>query len=281
MIVTRDPDLAARMRSLRNQGRAPTDSWLQHTEIGYNYRLSEIACTLGIGQMQRLPSILNRREEIARIYRQHLSAENRLTLPIDEIPGCRISWFVYVVRLAIEFTAAHRDQVIRELEQAGIGCGRYFAPVHLQPAYADLPSAADLSVTESVATRTIALPFFNRINDSQIVTACEALKLAIRRIYLQTPDRSNNQWSRTRANMPFFFDERNIAARAARRLGLVVLSAAFLPMLRARQPSEGMEPFTSQQPRNGAGGPAVPRPRGDNVCRGRKGRSKPHPGQGE
>jgi len=182
MIVTRDPDLAAHMRRLRNQGRAPTDSWLQHTEIGYNYRLSEIACTLGIGQMRRLPSILNRREEIARTYRQHLSAENRLTLPTDQIPGCRISWFVYVVRLAIEFTDAHRDHLIRELEQAGIGCGRYFAPVHLQPAYADLPSAADLSVTESVASRTIALPFFNRINDSQIVTVCEALKLAIRRI---------------------------------------------------------------------------------------------------
>ena len=182
MIVTRDPDLAGHMRRLRNQGRAPTDSWLQHTEIGYNYRLSEIACTLGIGQMQRLASILNQREEIAHAYRQHLRAESRLTLPIDEIPGCRISWFVYVVRLAEGFTAAHRDQVIRQLEQAGIGCGRYFAPIHLQPAYADLPAAVDLPITESIATRTIALPFFNRINDSQILTVCEALKLAIRRI---------------------------------------------------------------------------------------------------
>ena len=182
MIVTRDPDLAAHMRSLRNQGRAPTDNWLQHTEIGYNYRLSEIACTLGISQMRRLPCILARREEIARAYRQYLSVENRLTLPIDEIPGCRFSWFVYVVRLAEGFTAAHRDQVIRELEQAGIGCARYFAPIHLQPAYADLPAAADLPITESVASRTIALPFFNRINDSQIVTVCEALKLAIKRI---------------------------------------------------------------------------------------------------
>jgi perosamine synthetase len=182
MIVTRDPDFAAHMRSLRNQGRAPTDSWLQHTEVGYNYRLSEIACTLGIGQMQRLAAILDRREEIARVYRQHLSAEDRLTLPIDEVPGCRISWFVYAVRLADAYTAAHRDLVIRELEQAGIGCARYFAPIHLQPAYADVPFAADLPITESIASRTIALPFFNRINDSQILAVCEALKLAIRRI---------------------------------------------------------------------------------------------------
>jgi len=182
MIVTRDAGLASHMRSLRNQGRAPTDSWLQHTEIGYNYRLSEIACTLGIGQMRRLPAILDRREEIAHIYRQHLSAERRLILPIDEMPGCRISWFVYVVRLADKFTAADRELVIRELEQAAIGCGRYFAPIHLQPAYADVPVPADLPVTESVALRTIALPFFNRINDSQIVTVCDAQKLAVRRI---------------------------------------------------------------------------------------------------
>jgi perosamine synthetase len=170
------------MRSLRNQGRAPTDSWLQHTEIGYNYRLSEIACTLGISQMRRLASILDRREEVARIYRRHLGAEDRLTLPIDEIPGCRISWFVYVVRLADGFTAAYRDLVVRELERAGIGCARYFAPIHLQLAYAAVPVAADLRITESIASRTIALPFFNRINDSQIVTVCEALRLAIRRI---------------------------------------------------------------------------------------------------
>jgi perosamine synthetase len=182
IIVTRDAGLASHMRSLRNQGRAPSDNWLQHTEIGYNYRLSEIACTLGIGQMRRLPAILERREEIARVYRQHLSAEDRLTLPIHELPGCRISWFVYVVRLRDALTAAHRDQVIQELEHSGIGCARYFAPIHLQPAYAGLPIAADLPVTESIASRTIALPFFNRINDSQILAVCEALRLAIRRI---------------------------------------------------------------------------------------------------
>jgi perosamine synthetase len=182
MIVTRDADLAAHVRRLRNQGRAPTDNWLQHTEVGYNYRLSEISCTLGIGQMRRLSAILERREEIAGAYRQQLSTEGTLILPIDEMPDCRISWFVYVVQLADAFTAAHRDQVIRALQQAGIGCARYFAPIHLQPAYAGLPTVADLSITESIASRTIALPFFNRINDSQILAVCETLKPAIRRI---------------------------------------------------------------------------------------------------
>ncbi len=182
MIVTRDAGIAARMRSLRNQGRGASDSWLQHTEVGYNYRLSEIASTLGIGQMRRLDEILERREQVARLYRQRLGAEAGLILPVDEIKGGRISWFVYVVRLADRFTAGHRDQVVHELEQAGIGCGRYFAPIHRQPAYADLRDEGNLVVTESVASRTVALPFFNRINDSQVDRVCETLRGAIRRI---------------------------------------------------------------------------------------------------
>ena len=182
MIVTRDGGLAGRMRSLRNQGRSVSDGWLQHSEVGYNYRLSEVACTLGIGQVRRLASILDRREAVARSYREKLSSVQELILPVDDIAAVRISWFVYVVRLAEQFTAGQRDEVVRYLEQAGIGCGRYFAPIHLQPAYANLPFAADLSVTESVASRTIALPFFNRINDSQIAAVGAALKRAIRRI---------------------------------------------------------------------------------------------------
>jgi perosamine synthetase len=170
------------MRSLRNQGRTPSDSWLQHTELGYNYRLSEIACTLGIGQMRRLEAILRRREEIARLYHRHLCSEASLTLPVIEIPGVRISWFVYVVRLTQAFTPVHRDQIIRDLERAGIGCARYFAPIHLQRAYAEFPPTAPLPVTEFAASRTIALPFFNRMNDSDVASVCATLKQAIQRI---------------------------------------------------------------------------------------------------
>jgi perosamine synthetase len=191
MIVTRDPALAARMRSLRNQGRASSNAndWLQHQELGYNYRLSDIACTLGIGQMHRLPEILARRETIARLYHHHLapltepSSDPSLTLPLLDIPNTRISWFVYVVRLTADFTPAHRDQVIHALQQAGIGCGRYFAPIHLQPSYANFPPTAPLPITEFVASRTIALPFFNRINESKLRTVCDTLQQAIRRIH--------------------------------------------------------------------------------------------------
>jgi len=182
MIVTRRPELAARMRSLRNQGRAACDGWLQHDELGYNYRLSEIACTLGIGQMQRLESILDRREQIARRYHSLLAREAKLELPALDVPGLRISWFVYVVRLARGYTTADRDQVKGDLERAGIGCGRYFAPIHLQAAYTEWRGLVPLPVTESVASRTIALPFFNRINDVEIAEVCDVLKRSLGRI---------------------------------------------------------------------------------------------------
>jgi len=182
MIVMRQAELAVRVRSLRNQGRTASDAWLQHDELGYNYRLSEVACTLGIGQMERLESILDRREEIARRYHSLLASEPKLELPALDVPGLRISWFVYVVRLASGFTQADRDQVIADLERAGIGCGRYFAPIHLQPAYAEWRDRADLPITESVASRTIALPFFNRINEAEIAEVCDVLKRALGRI---------------------------------------------------------------------------------------------------
>lgn len=182
MVVTRSAELAARMRSLRNQGRPASGAWLQHEEVGYNYRLSEMACTLGIAQMQRLEGILERREQVARQYHRKLASESRLELPMQELAGAYISWFVYVVRLASGYTQADRDRVIADLEQAGIGCGRYFAPIHLQSAYTEWRGRTALPVTESVASRTIALPFFNRINEAQIAEVCDVLKRALRRI---------------------------------------------------------------------------------------------------
>jgi perosamine synthetase len=190
MIVTRDPALAATMRSLRNQGRRPSDDWLQHTDLGYNYRLSDIACTLGLGQLRRLPEILARRAEVARLYHHHLASEQSLILPPLELadapdapdatdaPRTSISWFVFVARLAPTFTATDRDSILSHLHQAGIACARYFAPIHLQPAYAAYRNA-HLPVTESVAARTLALPFFNRLTEPEITEVATNLRTAL------------------------------------------------------------------------------------------------------
>jgi perosamine synthetase len=182
MIVTRDAALAATMRSLRNQGRRPSksesDNWLQHTDLGFNYRLSDIACTLGLGQLRRLPEILARRAEVARLYHHHLASERHLILPPLEVPNTRISWFVFVVRLSPSFTAEDRDAIVAHLHRSGISCARYFAPIHLQPAYAAYRHT-HLPVTESIAARTLALPFFNRLTEPEITEVATNLRTAL------------------------------------------------------------------------------------------------------
>lgn len=178
MVVTRRPELAKRIRALRNQGRYESDDWLQHSELGYNYRLSEINCALGLAQLTRLEEILQQREKVARQYHQLLAHVRGLILPAIDVPSIRISWFVYVVRLDASFSEADRDSIVASLTQAGIGCGRYFAPIHMQPSYAAWRNAA-LPVTEAQACRTIALPFFNRITEDEIAQVCDVLRTAL------------------------------------------------------------------------------------------------------
>jgi len=176
VVVTQNPRIAKSARSLRNQGRGDPDEWLQHTELGYNYRISEMNCALGIQQLKRIETILHRRESIAQEYDSRLNAHSELKLPLLIAPRRRLSWFVYVVRLGAVFTQSQRDWIAREMAMRGIGCGRYFAPIHLQPIYrSDSDRRVDLQVTESNAARSLALPFFNRIEAKQIDEVCESL----------------------------------------------------------------------------------------------------------
>jgi perosamine synthetase len=171
VVATQDDALARRIRALRNQGRYESDDWLQHSELGYNYRISDINCALGLAQVSRLEEILEARERVASAYHQHLAQYEGLVLPPRAVAAGRISWFVYVVRLV----TADRDKVMRELAAAGIGCGRYFAPIHQQPSYAAWRHSARLPVTEAEAARTLALPFFNRLSPGEIDEVCDTL----------------------------------------------------------------------------------------------------------
>jgi perosamine synthetase len=176
MIVTGNARVASAARALRNQGRTDPENWFQHSEVGYNYRISEMNCALGISQLTRIEAILSLRENVARRYDDKLRGDENLILPVMDLPRRKISWFVYVVRLSAAFTQSHRDWIAREIDHRGIGCGRYFAPIHLQPAYSSaLATRTDLAVTEREASRTLALPFFNRLRDDQIDEVCANL----------------------------------------------------------------------------------------------------------
>jgi perosamine synthetase len=179
MVVTRDAAMAETMRALRNQGRRPGDGWTDHRLLGYNYRISELNCALGVSQMKRLGPMLAQREAAAIRYAKELAAVPEVIPPLLTMDGGRVCWFVYVVRLAARFTAAQRDFVCGRLTERGIDCGRYFAPLHRQPLFAAYGSDIDLAVTEQVSDRTLALPFFNRITEEQIVEVCAQLRDAI------------------------------------------------------------------------------------------------------
>jgi perosamine synthetase len=201
-VLARDAAHATRLRSLRNQGRGPqrcpdpegypgthfvdgvegrgpNADWLDHAEPGYNYRLSELACALGRVQLSRIDEILDLRQAAAERYNELLAAIPGLELPTLTLPRRTISWFVYVVRLPQQ---AHRDRVRAALADRGIATGRYFPPIHLQPAWRTYPSAAaaKLPLTESIAGRTLALPFFTRITAAQQEQVANALEEILR-----------------------------------------------------------------------------------------------------
>jgi perosamine synthetase len=177
MILTDDDDLADMCVSLRNQGRGSADGWLSHERLGYNFRLSDINCALGTAQLSRIDRIKAKRRQVANWYQQMLADDDRLIVP-SEPPGCDMSWFVFVVRLADEFTLEQRNQVLRAMTDAGIGVGNYFPPVHLQPFMARQfgYKPGDFPVTESVCKSTIALPFHNNLTADEVAVVCGQLK---------------------------------------------------------------------------------------------------------
>lgn len=177
MLVTADAGMAALFRSMRNHGRDDETDSSRHDRLGYNYRLSELACALGAAQLDRLDASLAKRRTIAAEYSRRLSANPDLTVPAPDDPGSQTSWFVYVVRLSARFTNQDRDRIVAGLEREGIGCGRYFPAIHLQPhvAAACGHRPGDFPIAEGAANRTIALPFFDRLTEREISNVCETL----------------------------------------------------------------------------------------------------------
>ncbi len=185
VIVTDSEETASLCRSWRNQGRGETGAWLQHERLGYNYRLSDLNCALGAVQLARLDQVLRARAAVAARYTEVLRERvPEVIVPAPPPPGAEISWFVYVVRLQDEFSRADRDRVLEYLRSRGIGCNNYFSPIHLQPFYRQMfgYKPGDFPVTEHVADRTIALPFFNQLTGAQVEAVSEALAAGVSKL---------------------------------------------------------------------------------------------------
>lgn len=177
MVVTNDGAVAEAIRSMRNQGRAAMGAWLEHQMLGYNYRMSELSASLGITQLARIETFLEKRKRVASLYNELLSGVNSVRIQVVK-PDVRMSWFVYVIRLN---DGISRDRVITSMKERGIPTRGYFSPLHLQPYLNPAQDARDdLPVTERVASQTIALPFHNNLSRDDVGTVVQALKESLR-----------------------------------------------------------------------------------------------------
>ncbi len=171
------PDAATKQRidSERNQGRAPDMDWLDHDRLGFNYRLSDVACALGIAQLERLDAMLAARSRVAALYSEGLAGVEGLDLPCPDAGGDRRSWFVYVVQLP---AGVDRDDTIRALRARGIDSKPYLPAIHLMSFYRERfgHREGEFPVCEDVSRRSLALPFFPELTDGQVERVTESLR---------------------------------------------------------------------------------------------------------
>jgi perosamine synthetase len=180
MVTLADATLKQRIDSERNQGRAPDMDWLDHDRLGFNYRLSELACALGIAQLDRLEEMLAQRARVAEHYREALGAIDGLQLPCPDAGGDERGWFVFVVQLP---SGADRGEVIRALAADGIQSKPYLPAIHLMSFYRERTSRGEgqFPICESVAERSLALPFFPELSERQVERVAARLTDALER----------------------------------------------------------------------------------------------------
>jgi len=177
MIVPRDPDEAARLRSERNQGRAVDMGWLDHDRLGFNYRLSDLAAALGVAQVEKLDSLLQRRAGVARMYEERLAGVEGVRTPVASRGAELRSWFVYTVRLPEN---TDRDGVIRRLGERGVASKAYLPCIHLFPHLRGLGyREGQFPVAEAAAADSLALPFFPAMGEEQVERVCQELAAAL------------------------------------------------------------------------------------------------------
>jgi dTDP-4-amino-4,6-dideoxygalactose transaminase len=174
VIITNDDEAAHFMRAMRNQGRAPGDTWLQHTHLGYNYRIDEMSAAMGSSQMSLLDEIMVKREQVAAWYESRLSEIAGIEIPFIESFTTRSSWFVYVIRFDGKI---NRDEIAKRLDARGIPVRPYFLPIHLQPYMVEKfgYKEGDFPVTEDLGKRGLAIPFSGIMTEDQVDYVCNII----------------------------------------------------------------------------------------------------------
>lgn len=167
MVTLGDREIKERIDSERNQGRAKDMGWLDHDRLGFNYRLSDIACALGIVQLERLGEMLTARAQVAGWYRQALAGIEDIELPCEDKDGDVRGWFVFVVQLP---QGVDRDGTVRALAERGVQSKPYLPAIHLMSYYRERfgHREGEFPVCEDVAARSLALPFWPQMSEKDV-----------------------------------------------------------------------------------------------------------------
>ena len=166
--------------SLRNQGRAyEGGGWFHHVRLGFNYRFTDIQAAIGIGQLEKLDRILELRRAAAQRYDELLAGVEQVTMMAPDDEDHRRSWFVYVVALD---ASVDRSAVMDALRARGVSTAEYVPCVHLQPYLRERYGFAEgmCPVAEETSSRTLALPFYTRLDEADQEFVAEALAAALR-----------------------------------------------------------------------------------------------------
>ena len=190
VITTDNLEWASRMRIFRNHGitsthrdREQQGAWFyEMVQLGFNYRLTDIQCALGISQLRRLSEWIERRQMIARRYDQALQQ-----LPAVESLKVRDdishAYHLYVIRLELERLRVDRNAILAALREEGVGVNVHYIPVHLHPYYRQRYGTGPgmCPVAEAAYERILTLPIFPRMTDMEISAVIQAVSKVVRR----------------------------------------------------------------------------------------------------
>ncbi|HPZ76727.1 MAG TPA: UDP-4-amino-4,6-dideoxy-N-acetyl-beta-L-altrosamine transaminase [Thermosynergistes sp.] len=184
MVTTDDPELAKRVRVFRNHGitsdhreRERCGSWFyEMVDLGYNYRLPDINCALGLSQLKRLDQNVSRRRELAALYNKAFSKIEAVR-PLTQKADRKSSWHLYVVKLDLSKIRTTRKDVFSSLRDEGIGVNVHYIPVYWHPYYQKLGYKKGLCpVAEKAYEEIVTLPLFCAMSDSDAAQVVSAVK---------------------------------------------------------------------------------------------------------
>jgi len=191
MVTTDDSDWADQMRRFRNHGitsthheRAEEGSWYYEIpEVGYNYRLTDFQCALGISQLKKLPEWVRRRREIARTYDEEFASMEAVQ-PVKQRGDSACAYHLYVIQLELEQLQVGREKIFNALRAEGIGVNVHYIPVHYHPYYREHFGTEEglCPVAETAYERILTLPTFPRMSEKDVDDVLHAISKVLSNI---------------------------------------------------------------------------------------------------